>query len=151
MSTPTTQDLERFADWCATPVGQLEIQRFGWREGAHYCRDRGFAVQTGYKVHSGDGPTLFEHYSACIAYYLRPARYAKGKIAISCTSSSDGFMTRACRLASCIARRRYTNRENAYILSQAAAARFERLYRDGWDANTFTDALVEPTNGQQSA
>lgn len=60
--TPTTEQLERFADWCQTEAGQDDIRRFGWREGAHYCTNRRYAMATGYKVCSGNGPTLFEHW-----------------------------------------------------------------------------------------
>lgn len=76
-------------------------------------------------------------------YSISPARYAKGKMAVRCPSST-GWKTRAARLAEAIARGRYTGREGAYIMSPAAAIRFERLFLDGWDASPFSYELETP-------
>lgn len=76
-------------------------------------------------------------------YTLRPARYAKGKQALS-TPSTDGWKTRAGRLAERLANGRYSGREHAYIFSSSAAARFERLFALGWDASPFDGALLPP-------
>lgn len=80
-------------------------------------------------------------------YTVSPARYAKGKMAVRCPSQ-DGWKSRAARLAAAIARGRYTGREGAYIMSPAAAAKFERLFLDGWDACVITLELEPP---QQAA
>lgn len=75
-------------------------------------------------------------------YTIRPARYAKGKMAVTCPSTT-GWKTRAACLAERLASH-YTGRERAYILSRAAAARFEKLYAEGWDANPFTREFIPP-------
>jgi len=63
---------------------------------------------------------------------IRPARYAKNQVAISCPSS-DGYKTRAARLCEHL-NGRYSGRENAYIMSQSKAKRFEELYKLGFSA-----------------
>lgn len=77
------------------------------------------------------------------AYTIMDARYAKGKKAVRCPST-DGYKTRAARLAERLANGRYTNREHAYIMSPTAALRFEKLYAEGWDASSFTRELRAP-------
>jgi hypothetical protein len=77
-------------------------------------------------------------------YTIGPARYAKGKMAIRCKSDGSGWKTRAMTLAERLANGRYSGRENAYILSPAAAKRFERLYAEGWSASNFTNDLYPP-------
>lgn len=76
-------------------------------------------------------------------YTIRPARYAKRMIAITCPSK-DGFKTRAARLACALSRDRYSGREHAYLMSQRAAERFQALYAAGWDASAFTGELRAP-------
>lgn len=76
-------------------------------------------------------------------YTVSPARYAKGKMAVRCPSK-DGWKSRAARLAGAIARGRYTGRERAYIMSPTAAAKFERLFLEGWDACVITLELEPP-------
>ena len=78
-----------------------------------------------------------------MSYTIRPARYAKAMMAVSCPSL-DGLKTRAARLADALARGRYTHRERAYIMSRRNAGRFEELYRLGWDASTVTGELKGP-------
>jgi hypothetical protein len=77
-------------------------------------------------------------------YTIRPARYAKGKVAICCKSNGSGWKTRAMLLAERLANGRYSGREKAYILSPSAASRFERLYAEGWSASNFSNALYPP-------
>lgn len=77
------------------------------------------------------------------AYTISPARYSKGNMAVRCPSST-GWKTRAARLASRLANGRYTGREQAYIMSAAAAKRFEKLYAEGWDASSFSGELQAP-------
>lgn len=60
------------------------------------------------------------------------------------TFGTGGFKNRAARLASRLARDRYSHRERAYIMSKTAAAKFEQLYAEGWDAEFFGDELVPP-------
>jgi len=76
-------------------------------------------------------------------YRVRPARYAKGMMAVSCPSR-DGFKTRAARLASSLANGRWTGRESAYIMSPRKAERFVKLYAEGWDASFLTGELEPP-------
>lgn len=78
-------------------------------------------------------------------YTIAPARYAKRMVAIRCPSS-DGFKTRAARLASALSRDRYSGRESAYILSARAAERFQALYAAGWDASVMTGELRAPSD-----
>lgn len=58
--------------------------------------------------------------------------------------SSDGYKTRAARLASSIARDRYSHRQGGYVMSTAAAARFEALYAAGADACAITGNVYNP-------
>lgn len=78
-------------------------------------------------------------------YTIADARYAKGKKAVRCPST-DGYKTRAAYLASRLANGRYTGREKAYIMSPAAAVRFERLFAEGWDVS-FSGVLIAPKTG----
>lgn len=87
--------------------------------------------------------TVLRPGSTIIDYTLRPARYAKGKQALS-TPSTDGWKTRAGRLAERLANGRYSGREHAYILSSSAAVRFERLFALGWDAGIISGELRPP-------
>lgn len=59
--------------------------------------------------------------------------------------SSDGYKTRAARLASSIARDRYSHRQGGYVMSTAAAARFEALYAEGADACAITGNVYNPS------
>jgi len=77
-------------------------------------------------------------------YTIAPAKYAKRMMAIRCTPDGTGFKTRAARLAEVVARGRYSNREGAYILSRAAAARFEKLYLEGYDGEIMGKSLIPP-------
>jgi hypothetical protein len=76
-------------------------------------------------------------------YSISDARYAKGKKAVRCPST-DGWKTRAARLAARLANDPYTNREHAYIMSPSAAVRFECLYAEGWDASVMTTDFIPP-------
>lgn len=80
-------------------------------------------------------------------YTISPARYAgrrNGKQfhAVRCPST-DGFKTRAARLAEYCARGRFTNRESAYIMGPRQLARFIELYNNGADASPITGELRE--------
>lgn len=75
-------------------------------------------------------------------YTISDARYAKGMKAVRCPSST-GYKTRAAYLAARLSNGRYTGREHAYIMSAAAAVRFERLYNEGWDVS-FSGVLQAP-------
>lgn len=78
-------------------------------------------------------------------YTISPARYAKNMMAVR-TPSTDGWKTRAARLAENLARGRYTNREGAYLMSRTAAEKFKRLYAEGWDASVISNKLEAPRN-----
>ena len=82
-------------------------------------------------------------------YTVTPARYAKSMMLVK-SPPSDGFKTRAARLAEAIAHGRYTHREGGYVMTKPAAARFEKLYAEGWDANSVTGEL-RPPEGQEKA
>lgn len=62
------------------------------------------------------------------------ARYAKGMIAVHCPPDGSGYKTRAARIASGLPGR-YSNRERAYIMTPANAARMKRMYDAGSDAD----------------
>lgn len=79
-------------------------------------------------------------------YTITPARYAKGKMAVRCPSAT-GYKTRAARLIGDGLGCRWSGRSRAYIASPAQAARFERLYRAGFDASSFTGLLEHPDHG----
>jgi len=83
-------------------------------------------------------------------YTITKARYAKGKMAVRCPGK-DGFKTRAGRVAECTARGRYTGREGAYIMSPSAAARFERLYAEGYDSASIFNYDLEPPRREMMA
>jgi hypothetical protein len=78
-----------------------------------------------------------------MGYTINPARYAKGMMAVRCPSA-DAYKTRAAYLAEYFARDRYSGRENAYIMSQAAAKKFEAHYAAGWDAGIMVRRLIPP-------
>lgn len=82
-------------------------------------------------------------------YIIRAAQYAKGKVAITCPGWHQ-MKTRAARI--CCAKgmgARYTGRENAYIMSPAAAKRFLKYYAGGYDANVITRELQPPSGTDQ--
>lgn len=76
-------------------------------------------------------------------YTSRPARYSRGNIAVQCPGVG-GWKTRAGRLAEAVCRGRYTNREKSYIMTPSQFKKFEKLYAEGWDANSMTWTLYAP-------
>jgi hypothetical protein len=66
------------------------------------------------------------------AYSITDARYAKGKKVVR-TPSNTGYKTRAAYLVEALGGR-WVNRGGGYVVSPAAADKFERLYRAGFDA-----------------
>lgn len=83
-------------------------------------------------------------------YTIAPARYAKGMIAVRCPSDT-GYKTRAACLAAYFARDRWTGRENAYIMTPAAARKFEEHYKAGFDALWFGRGLIAPKAKESGA
>lgn len=82
-----------------------------------------------------------------MTYTISPAKYAgrwngKPQLAVRCPSD-DMFKSRAARIMGAL-NARYSGRERAYIVSPAKAAKFERLFAEGWDGNTFSRALIAP-------
>jgi hypothetical protein len=73
---------------------------------------------------------------------VKPARYAKGKMAVFCASNGTGLKTRAMRLCDAVSAR-YSHRERAYIMSPTAAKRVLELYRA--DLDYFGDGLFKAT------
>jgi hypothetical protein len=57
--------------------------------------------------------------------------------------SPDGYKTRAARLAEAL-KGRWTHRAGGYVVSPTKAAKFERLYAEGWDGCYMTATLVPP-------
>jgi hypothetical protein len=81
-------------------------------------------------------------------YTISPARYAgrwngKPQMAIRCTPT-DGYKTRAMYLAEAL-KGRWSGRERAYIVSPTKAAKFERLYAEGWDAGLLGNLVAPKT------
>ena len=81
-------------------------------------------------------------------YSIAAARYAgryngKPQMAIRCPSH-NGYKTRAARLIGDGLNGRYSGRELAYIVSPAKAAKFEKLYAEGWDASPYSGELQPP-------
>jgi hypothetical protein len=62
-----------------------------------------------------------------LAPIVKPARYAKGKMAVHCPGDGSGYKTRAMRLCAAVSSR-WSNREKAYIMSAAAAKRVADAY-----------------------
>lgn len=86
------------------------------------------------------------HHGTNAPYTITPARYAKGKMVIRPTSDGTGFKTRAACLAGAKGiGGKWVHRSGGYTVSPSAAALFERLYADGWDASFFTGELIPPT------
>jgi hypothetical protein len=82
-----------------------------------------------------------------LGYTISKARYAKGMMAVVCkpaVGNMKGLKTRAMRLASSFANTRYSGRENAYIMSPAAAKKFAQTFKDGWDASAITGERTPP-------
>jgi hypothetical protein len=82
-------------------------------------------------------------------YTIGPAKYAgrwngKPQMAVR-TPSPDDYKTRAARLIGDGLKGRYSGREHAYIVSPTKAAKFEKLFAEGWDANSYSGELIAPT------
>lgn len=78
-------------------------------------------------------------------YRIGKAKYAKGKMQIQCMSDGTGMKTRAMRLAEAKGiGGRWTNRSKSYIVSPTAAAKFEKMFAEGCDANSFTREIEAP-------
>jgi hypothetical protein len=82
-------------------------------------------------------------------YTISPARYAgrwngKPQVAVRCESDGSCMKTRAMRLIRDGLNARYSGREKAYIVSPAKAAKFERLFAEGWDACVMKRELEAP-------
>lgn len=83
------------------------------------------------------------------SYSITPARYAKGKLVVKCPSP-DGFKTRAACLVAAMGKSvRYVGRSGGYVVSPVQAARFERLYMEGWNA-TYFGRLIPPPPSEDS-
>ena len=76
-------------------------------------------------------------------YAVNKARYAKGMMTVRC-ETAGGWKTRAMRLAEYFSRNRYSHREHAYIMSPAAASKFEKAFKDGYDASYMSRELIPP-------
>jgi len=80
---------------------------------------------------------------------IRPARYAKGKIAVNC-KSDQSFKSRGQRLADVLSGGKYTGRENAYLLSPGQVELFRKAYDAGWDASSISGELRDPSGVKRS-
>jgi hypothetical protein len=81
-------------------------------------------------------------------YTITPARYAKGMMCVRPNDeiNHSEYMTfkgRASRLCDHL-RGRWTHRDGGYIMSPTKAARFEKLYAEGWSAHSFSGELYKP-------
>jgi len=78
--------------------------------------------------------------TADLAPVITPARYAKGCVSVRCPSDGSGFKTRAMRLAEHV-KGRWSNREKAYVMSDAKGRRLVDLFNAGRDASSVTAEL----------
>jgi hypothetical protein len=76
------------------------------------------------------------------SWCIFPAPYAKGKCIIS-ASGWHGMKTRAAYLAIALGGK-YVNRSKGYTVSPRQAARFVKLYAEGWSGSLFGDRLIPP-------
>lgn len=60
------------------------------------------------------------------SYTIKPARYAKGKMAIHCKPDGSGWKTLAALIVSAMPGVRYSGRESSYIVSPRCATKFEQ-------------------------
>lgn len=72
-----------------------------------------------------------------------PARYAKGKVAVSTPSETD-FATRAAMLAQGVGGR-YSSRERAYIMSPRQAERLADYHKRGYTWNPVSREFWKPS------
>ena len=77
-----------------------------------------------------------------IGFKVHKARYAKGMVAVCPLDSRRGLKGRVSRLAEHL-RGRWSNREGAYIMSEAKARKLQVLYGDGRDASWVTKELYD--------
>lgn len=71
-----------------------------------------------------------------------PARYAKGKMALS--APPDGDWASSAQLLAQAVGGRYSNRERAYIVSPKQAQRVRDLARRGYTANPVSGEIYKP-------
>jgi len=79
-----------------------------------------------------------------MSYTIKAARYSKGNLAVHCVSDGQWFKTRAMRLIANHLNGRWSNREKAYIVSPSKADKFEKLFNEGFDADTMTGEIFNP-------
>jgi len=77
------------------------------------------------------------------AYTISDYRYAANSVSVRPTPDGSGWQTRAARLAGAM-KARWCHRAGGYLMSPAKAARFERMYAEGYDGNSFTGELIPP-------
>lgn len=75
-----------------------------------------------------------------LPYTITPARYSKGNFIVQ-THNDGPWKGRAERLICDGLNCRYVGRSKGFMASPSKVARFERLYAEGWDANSFTGEL----------
>ena len=83
-----------------------------------------------------------------LGYSIEPARYVKGKLLVRFAKEESGLMARAQRILAKGLNCRYTGREMGLVASPSQVRRFEQLYAGGWDACTYSGALLGP-NGER--
>lgn len=69
-----------------------------------------------------------------MSYTITDARYAKGKKVIQTVSDGSGLKTRAAYLAESLGGR-WAGRSKGYVVSPAAAQKFETLFAAGFEAH----------------
>jgi len=67
--------------------------------------------------------------NADLNYHIKPARYAKGMMAVTPARDGSGWKTLAALLISEMPGVRWSNREHAYICTPSRAAKFEAAVR----------------------
>ena len=78
-----------------------------------------------------------------MSYLIGDARYAEGKKVIQPKDSRDGFKGRASYLAEALGGR-WVHRSHGYVISPAAAQKFEKLFEAGFDAISPAFKSVRP-------
>lgn len=74
---------------------------------------------------------------------IKPLRAGGHPKAVITCPSTDGYKTRAARLASAVSRNRYSHTQGGYVCTPSAAKRFEFLYSAGADACIITGAITQ--------
>lgn len=78
-------------------------------------------------------------------FEIRPARCAKGMMAVHCVKDGSGFKTRAMRIIGDHLNARWSGREKAYIASPTKVEKLKALFANGSDAPVMTGEIYKPS------